>query len=325
MRNLKFRLNYIIYCYLIISCRIGDFVLLSQSVTSTKNANYYRTQVICSCLMSEMEEFQNLSCPTPYKLDILHGFLFDSGEIDGVSSNCTSNIQNVKVIKTITNDLQQFCSTNSQCHITKSFLINSKGDYTKIDCLSTSIIWTCVASISKSTSNSSYNFTYFFYIITLIFSSSCIIVGSLFIIRRRRKNQMRARQNQLPNTNGTGSGNDNNIWTTSSFGPPSYENIYDSSLPIVNSIPPPYEIVKNKKEAEIISARSDDTSNNPPGREINEHLMSATIDERNSNNSVNIQYRNRSEPSSVFVKRISQLDLLNINANSNSENKNYSA
>lgn len=98
--------------------------------------------------MTQMDEFEMLTCPTPLKLNILYGYLFDSGDLVE-KDNCTSKLnQNIIVIKEITNDLKLICSSGSNCQITKSFIINSKGDYSKIDCLSSQIIWNCESSKS---------------------------------------------------------------------------------------------------------------------------------------------------------------------------------
>lgn len=73
------------------------------------------------------------------------------------------------------------------------------------------------------------------------------------------------------------------VWTSSAYGPPLYENIYDSSVPITNNIPPPYDIVKNKKLPEAIVIGNIQVSTNLSG--LDQQQMTQTIQQSDNNTS----------------------------------------
>lgn len=118
------------------------------NLSSKAKELYYRSKIVCSCLMNEMEENEAISCPNKMRINIINGYLFDSGQITQ-AENCTSILGNVIVLKVLKEDLQNFCSSSSNCSITKSFIINAKGDYTKTDCLSAEIYWNCFQNPCK--------------------------------------------------------------------------------------------------------------------------------------------------------------------------------
>lgn len=95
--------------------------------------------------MNDMEDNEIISCPNSLRLNIYNGYLFDSGPITD-QENCTSRSKNDVILKFLNQDLQNFCAYSSNCSITKSFIINAKGDYVKADCLSAEIYWTCTQS-----------------------------------------------------------------------------------------------------------------------------------------------------------------------------------
>ena len=168
--------------------------------------------------------------------------------------------------------------------------------------------------------------TYFFYIITLILSSSCILIGVGLILRRVLLHRSardgyagtspwsRRRHNQFATSTTGGTTNQgfvgppppDGLWTmpypnhAMVYPPPSYDRINESVVPphAIN-VPPPYDaaamILGQKKEEEVIMNMTEltnrvDTNNN----------TSATVNQTEStNNPTNPVQDNTSEQSDI--------------------------
>lgn len=214
------------------------------------------------CVEELSSKYERITCRLNNKIDIVDAGLYNVSTIDEnniTTTRCMPVDQTTPLVKKATKALKLECSSYS-CLIQRATIYRLLDD-TDIDInnLVLEINYSCRPSSSINSINShpaAYSFTYFFYIITLVLSTSCILVGAIFILRkflimRRRRNMFwaqRTRQNQgyVPNSNSEGSddsGQNNGVWTTA-YPPPSYENIYENSLPI-NPLPDYNTTLKN--------------------------------------------------------------------------------
>lgn len=206
------------------------------------------------CVANLEPQFERISCRSNNRIDIINAGLYN-GTLpinNGTDlARCLPIDQKTELIKTVSNALKLECSKYSCLIMRKTIVRLVDNPSINVMDLVLDINYSCRTSTGVDSINSNpatYSFTYFFYIITLILSTSCILVGAIFILRKflimRRRNQymaQRARhvnQGYVPNSHsedgGNGDGN-GGIWTTA-YPPPAYDNIYENSLPI-NPLP----------------------------------------------------------------------------------------
>lgn len=135
--------------------------------------------------LAELDDYQTISCPINYKISVINAILFDTARN---LTECLPMTKSDKFIKMIKNELQDFC-TDYNCSITKEFLINLLlNEIPVINNLSLDVNWQCFMTTSTyaviNAPTATYSFTYFFYIVTLVLSTSCILIGAIFILRK---------------------------------------------------------------------------------------------------------------------------------------------
>ena len=195
-----------IFCLSVSQSSQDDLELMpKQSQTSSVSSTSIKifNKTICTCEM-ELNEVEYIACPNSYYINILNAYLFDFGK-NKCSIMPTAPIR----ISDIKDDIQNYCKDVSNCSISYSFLIDLVNQ-PSYQCLGANLFWSCYRTTTYTTSHdlpSNYSnfglfefffeiiefiffiflllgFTYFFYIITLVLSSSCILVGGLFILRK---------------------------------------------------------------------------------------------------------------------------------------------
>jgi hypothetical protein len=154
---------------------------------------------------------RTIACPGNYRIEFYSLLLYSSK----LYTNCTFD-SNSESSEILSNDLQiklfddlSFKCNNQSCIINKEIIENSLPN--KLECSKLDLEWKCYTKTGfflyplffkslffnkifnstfedgqgfTSTPSTAYSFTYFFYIVTLILSTSCIFVGLLFILRR---------------------------------------------------------------------------------------------------------------------------------------------
>lgn len=268
-----------------IRCQIPLVILLIFNYVLTSHGFFrekrdYIIQSKSICIADLVNQFERVTCQMPRaKFDVVNAGLYNSTSyINGtLLARCLPIDKYTPLIKTVTNALRRECSQYSCLIVHKT--IDSLISDASIDVrdLVLDINYSCrnFGDGSINSHPAAYSFTYFFYIITLILSTSCILVGGVFILRKflvlRRRNNIiarRARANQgyVPNSNSENminSSSSGGIWTTA-YPPPSYDNIYENSLP-VNPLPD-YDStlnnqIKDEKKDEPIDAESPEPYN----------------------------------------------------------------
>ena len=135
--------------------------------------------------MSELDDFATISCPINYRISVINAILFDTLRN---FTQCLPISNSDTIIKVIKNELQELCD-DYNCSITKSFLINLLfNKKSVVNNLSLDVSWQCFMTTSTyavvNPPTATYSFTYFFYIVTLVLSTSCILIGAIFILRK---------------------------------------------------------------------------------------------------------------------------------------------
>lgn len=106
--------------------------------------------------MEDLEDSEVITCSSStvngsnLRINIINANLYDSGDIISHPENCSLKNERFGVIKSVTDELQNICSTSSNCSISKSFLVNLLSDsQTFVQCLSSTIFYNCVAPSSE--------------------------------------------------------------------------------------------------------------------------------------------------------------------------------
>ena len=113
--------------------------------------------------------------------------------------------------------------------------------------------------------------------------------------------------------------NINSVWTTSSYPPPSYENIYDSSLPIVNS-PPDYDSAQKSKLNFANSSNNNSANNSNKQEPIVVYRSSNTSNSAETQQEAN-QQEAQTDNITTVVNPLFSLDITNANSNSHGSNE----
>ena len=113
--------------------------------------------------------------------------------------------------------------------------------------------------------------------------------------------------------------NINSVWTTSSYPPPSYENIYDSSLPIVNS-PPDYDSAQKSKLNFANSSNNNSANNSNKQEPIVVYRSSNTSNSAETQQEAN-QQEAQTDNITTVMNPLFNLDITNANSNSHGSNE----
>lgn len=226
---------------ILISCQLNAFKRDTFSHTKELKIN---SKAICANEIGM--QYERISCSFNNKMEIINSGIYNGSiRLNATLASCLPIDQTTPLLKTITQSLKLECSKYS-CLISMETIRRLWSEPLLNDRLNDLILdinYSCQTQDDSTGHNSqprAYSFTYFFYIITLVLSTSCILVGAIFILRKflvmRRRNILMAERSRHNNQGYTPTlpHNNNAIWTTTA--PPSYENIYESSLPI-NPLP----------------------------------------------------------------------------------------
>lgn len=236
--------------YLVILIILFNNLSISHEFTLQKRDYSINSKSIC---VANLKRYERITCNSDNKIDILNAGLYNNTiPINNGTelARCMPLNPTTPLIKTVSRAFKLKCSAYSCLITTKTITDLVDNPLIDIMDLALDINYSCRTSGSVNTINShpaTYSFTYFFYIITLILSTSCILVGAVFILRkflvmRRRNHYMaqrarHANRGYVPNSHSEDNNGDGNggIWTTA-YPPPSYDNIYENSVPI-NPLP----------------------------------------------------------------------------------------
>lgn len=112
--------------------------------------------------MEGLEDSEVITCSSStvngsnLRINIINANLYDSGDISQ-PENCSLKNERFGIIKSVTDELQNICSTSSNCSISKSFLVNLLSDSQIIQCLSSTIFYNCVSPSSEILQLTAYN------------------------------------------------------------------------------------------------------------------------------------------------------------------------